>query len=671
MRFSILLVFLSHCFAVYGQSKLTEEMLWSLGRVNAEAISPDGRYLYYTVTTYQKEENKSNTQLYFMDLKGGNPHLVSDAQSYAGNVCFDGGGNPLYSKDGQAFHDLLQKNLGIPNLEYSNLMIAPNGNLIAFSRKVKIDKTCMDFYPDLNKSTAKIYDDLMFRHWKDWEDGSYHHIFIGKLSPEGITHEIDIMPGEPFHAPTMPSGGLDDLSWSPDSKWLAYVSVKKKGKDYAVSTNSDLFLYHVESNETQNLSSGMLGYDTDPRFSPDGRFIAWLSMSHDGFEADKKNLVVMELSSKKKYVLTNAWDETINQFIWSPDGRSIYCSVPYRGSVQLFEIKWDLDLSQNPPIRYRQITKTDADYGGPVGFHGKELICPRMDMNHATEIFGVDVQTGEERQITSVNNNAYQFISKSRIEKHWVKTTDGKDMLTWVIFPPDFDSTKKYPTLLYCQGGPQSHLSQYYSFRWNFQLMAAKGYIIVAPNRRGMPGWGSKWNEQISGDWGGQCMKDYLSAIDQISQKSYVDVSRRGAVGASFGGYSVFMLAGMHENRFKTFISHCGTFNLDSWYGSTEELWFANWDLKGPYWDKKNELIYSRQSPHRMVQKWNRPILIIQGGKDYRIPDTQAFEAFTAARLLNLKSRLLYIPDEGHHVLKIQNGLVWQKEFFRWLDETL
>lgn len=655
----------------FSQSLMTEELLWSLGRVHGEAVSRDGKYLYYTVTKYDKESNKSQTQLYMTPIQGGTSHLVSDARNYAGNVCFDGGGNLMYSKDGQVFHDLIQKNLGIPNLEYSNLAPAPNGKWIAFSRSVKIDKIRQDYYPDLDKSSAMIYDDLMFRHWKDWENGSYNHLFIGKLTPDGIDQEVDIMPGEPFHTPTTPSGGLEDFAWSTDSKWLAYVCVKKKGKDYAVSTNSEIYLYHPESNQTTNITEGMMGYDTEPSFSPDGRYLAWLSMERDGYEADKKNLIVMELSSRKKHTLTLNWDETINHFKWSPDSKSIFTNVPYRGNIQIFEIKWDLDLSQNPAIRYRQVTHTEHDFNDIVGFAGNELICSRVDVNQAAEIYAVELQSGSSRAITQVNADIYKLVQKSPVEKHWIKTTDGKDMMAWVIFPPGFDSTKKYPTLLYCQGGPQSALTQYYSFRWNFQLMAAKGYIVIAPNRRGMPGWGTKWNEQISGDWGGQCMKDYLSAIDYISAKPYVDVARRAAVGASFGGYSVFMLAGMHEKRFKTFISHCGTYNLESWYGSTEELWFANWDLKGPYWEKKNELSYTKHSPHKLIHKWDSPILIIQGGKDYRIPDTQAFEAFTAARLKNLKSRLLYIPDEGHHVLKIQNGLLWQKEFFRWLQETL
>ncbi|MBK9107836.1 MAG: S9 family peptidase [Saprospiraceae bacterium] len=671
MKFKYCLLFFLFTLNGFSQSLMTEDILWSLGRVNGEAISKDGKSLFYSVSRYDKESNKSQTQLYMLGIQGGNSQLVSDAKNYAGNVCFDGGGNLMYSKDGQVFHDLVQRNLGIQNLEYSNLMPSPNGKMIAFSRSVKIDKIKSDYYPDLDKSTAMIFDDLMFRHWKDWEDGSYNHLFIGKLTPDGIQQESDIMPGEPFNAPTSPFGGLDDLSWSADSKWLAYVCVKKKGKDYAISTNSEIYLYNPESNETVNISEGMPGYDKEPRFSPDGRFLAWLSMGRDGYEADKNNLIIMELSSRKKYTLTNSWDETINHYQWSPDSKSIFCNVPYRGSIQLFEMVWDLDLSQNPAIRFRQITKTDHDYNGIIGVVKNELICSRTDMNHAAEIFAVDIQTGQSRALTQVNADVYKLLQLSPIEKHWIKTTDGKDMLSWVIFPPGFDSTKKYPTLLYCQGGPQSALSQFYSFRWNFQLMAAKGYIVVAPNRRGMPGWGSQWNEQISGDWGGQCMKDYLSAIDQISAKRYVDLNRRAAVGASFGGYSVFMLAGLHEKRFKSFVSHCGTYNLESWYASTEELFFANWDLKGPYWDKKNELIYTKQSPHKLINKWDTPIMIIQGGRDYRIPDTQAFEAFTAARLKNLKSRMLYIPDEGHHVLKIQNGLVWQKEFFRWLNETL
>ncbi len=479
------------------------------------------------------------------------------------------------------------------------------------------------------------------------------------------------MSGEAYDAPTVPFGGAEDMSWSKDGKWLAYVCVKKKGKEYAVSTNSDIYLYHLETRQTQNVSQSLTGYDKEPQFSPDGKYVAWLSMGRDGYESDKNELIIMDLITRKQFNITRTWDETINHFIWSPDSRSVFCNLPYRGSVQLFEIALTNAFSDTPMPNYRQISQGDHDYATIIGISGDELVCTRTDMNHAPEVYAVNIQTGQARQVSRVNDAAYQGITPCPVEKQWIRTSDKKNMLAWVIFPPDFDPTRKYPTLLYCQGGPQSALTQFYSFRWNFQLMASKGYIVVAPNRRGMPGWGRQWNEQISGDWGGQCITDYLSAIDQVSKKPYVDVDRRAAVGASFGGYSVFMLAGLHENRFKTFISHCGSFNLESWYGSTEEMWFANWDLKGPYWNKKYAKAYQRHSPHRLVHRWNRPILIIQGGRDYRIPDTQAFEAFTAARMLGLPARLLYFPDEGHHVLKLQNGILWQREFFTWLRETL
>lgn len=652
-----------------AQNLLTPEILWSLGRVNGEALSKDGKKLYYTVTNYDVQKNKGNTQLYSLEISSGIIEKISEADSYAGNACFDSGGNLIYSKDGQIYHQLLQKSLSSKDLEYSNLLPSPNGQWLAFSRLVKVNTPKPDLYPDLQKSSALIYDDLMFRHWNVWEDGYSNHVFIGRISPDGVQTEKDILFKEPYDAPTMPDGGVEDYSWSVDSKFLAYVSVKKMGKDYAVSTNSDIYLYDNTTGKTINVSEGMMGYDKNPVFSPDGRYLAWTSMARDGYEADKNDIIILDLKSKIKQKLTNNWDETVNQFLWSKDSKFIYASLPYRGTVQLFSIS----IPENPqqPVQFKKITNTEHDYSNLIGIHNQTLYCHRTDMNHAAELFAIDILTGNATQLTHINTAIYEKLKMPIVQKKWIKTTDGKQMLTWLILPPDFDSTKKYPTLLYCQGGPQSALSQFYSFRWNFQLMASNGYIIVAPNRRGMPGWGSAWNEQISGEWGGQCMKDYLAAIDQVSESPYVDKNRRGAVGASFGGYSVFMLAGIHKNRFKTFISHCGTYNLESWYSSTEELWFANYDLKGPYWAKKKSKSYDKYSPHKLVNNWNAPILIIQGGKDYRIPDTQAFEAFTAARMHDLKARLLYIPDEGHHILKVQNGLVWQHEFYRWLKETL
>jgi dipeptidyl aminopeptidase/acylaminoacyl peptidase len=292
-------------------------------------------------------------------------------------------------------------------------------------------------------------------------------------------------------------------------------------------------------------------------------------------------------------------------------------------------------------------------------------------MNHAAELYGFNIKKGTERVITHTNDEIYNSIALSKIEKRWVKTTDGKEMLTWVILPPNFDSTKTYPTLLYCQGGPQSAVSQFYSFRWNFQLMAANDYVIIAPNRRGLPSFGTEWNEAISKDWGGQAMKDYLAAFDEISKESYIDQNNAGAVGASYGGYSVYMLAGIHEKRFKSFVAHCGLFNLESWYGSTEELFFANFDIGGPYWENPAPKSYAKFSPHKYAQNWDTPIFVIHGGRDYRVPDTQGMEAFQVAQLKGLKSRFLYFPKEGHWVLQPQNGLVWHREYFKWLDETL
>ncbi|MBK8449568.1 MAG: S9 family peptidase [Saprospiraceae bacterium] len=668
-------IFLFLCFLLpvfgFSQGLMTPELLWSLGRVQGETVSKDGKKVYYTVTRYLTDKNKGNTQLYVSDLQTGQSEQVSKAENYARNACLDSGGNLMYSNDGIIHHQLINKSLGIEKLEYSNLLPSPNGMWLAFSRSVKVNTPKQDLYPELSKSTALIYDDLMFRHWKEWEDGYANHIFLARMSPDGLQHEKDIMFKEPYDCPTMPDGGLEDINWSADSKFLAYVSVKKTGKDYAVSTNSEIYLYDVASGKTINISDGLQGYDKNPVFSPDGKYLAWTSMARDGYEADKNDIYIMDLQTKVRNKITAKWDETVNQFIWSKDSKALYCSLPYRGTIQLFELLIPTDIQKGNETKFRQITNTDHDYNYLIGLSNQHIICHRVDINHAVEIYSVDIATGVAKQITQVNTEVYSKIKMGTVEKQWIKTTDGKNMLTWVIFPPDFDPNKKYPTLLYCQGGPQSALTQYYSFRWNFQLMAANGYIIVAPNRRGMPGWGSAWNEQISGDWGGQCMKDYLSAIDQVSTKPYVDKSRRAAVGASFGGYSVFMLAGIHEGRFKSFISHCGSYNLESWYASTEELWFANFDLKGSYWQKKLPKSYTRFSPHKWINKWTSPILIIQGAKDYRIPDTQAFEAYTAARLHNIKSRLLYFQDEGHHILKVQNGLIWQAEFYRWLKETL
>jgi dipeptidyl aminopeptidase/acylaminoacyl peptidase len=477
------------------------------------------------------------------------------------------------------------------------------------------------------------------------------------------------MPNEPFHCPQKPFGGSEDYLWSPDSKNILYVTKKLSGVDYAVSTNTDIYQYNIETKKTTNLTVENKGYDTQPAFSSKGQ-LAWLQMKRDGYESDKNDIIVKIDGASVN--LTANWDGTVNSFIWQDKGTKIYYVAPINGTVQLFEIK--IPSNAEKISAPKQITNGQFDVNGIVGQTKNTLIASRRDMNHAVELYSINLKNGEMQQLTHANDDTYNSILLGKVEKRMIKTTDGKDMVTWVIYPPNFDPSKKYPTLLYCQGGPQGALSQFYSFRWNFQLMAANGYIIVAPNRRGMPGHGVEWNEQISKDYGGQNMKDYLSAIDELAKEPYVDNDRLGAIGASYGGYSVFYLAAIHQGRFKSFISHDGIFDWRSMYGTTEELFFVNFDLGGPYWDKNNaaaQKSHIQFNPAEKVSMWNTPILIIQGGLDYRVPIGQGLAAFQAAQVQGIKSKLLFFPEENHWVLDPQNSLVWQREFYKWLKETL
>lgn len=611
---------------------MTPELLWSLGRVSPVGLSEDGKELVYKVAIPDIDSNNFDTKAYKLELRSGEVAEINNPMDYAADPS-----------------------------------ISPDGDWKLTHKPVKTEKILgTDYYPNLPKSNAKIYDQLNIRHWDTWEKGFHNHVFVESLDGK---KSIDIMEGQNYDTPTEPFGGTEDYTWSFDGNSVIYVCKKLEGTAYVNSTNTDLYAYSLETGETKNLTDGNLGYDTNPTYSSKGT-LAWLSMERDGYESDKNNLKIMQNGVPVN--LTADWDNTVFSYAWSDDAKTIYIVAPTLGTIQLYSIEVPTQSNSKPTVV--QITDGQWDVTGIVGQAKNVLYVTRTDMNHATEIYAVSLKSGEMEQITHVNDAAYAKIALSTVEPRWIKTTDGKNMLTWVIYPPNFDPAKKYPTLLYTQGGPQAPLSQFYSFRWNFQLMAANGYIIVAPNRRGMPGFGREWNETISKDWGGMNMKDYLVAIDTLSKEPYVDTDHLGCVGASYGGYSAFFLEGISEGRFNTFISHDGPFDLRSMYGTTEELFFMNWDIGGPYWERSSKAVqkgYGLFNPINHVKDWETPILIIQGGKDYRIPVGQGIAAFTATQQLGIKSRFLYLPNENHWVLHPQNGLLWQHEFFRWLKETI
>jgi dipeptidyl aminopeptidase/acylaminoacyl peptidase len=619
---------------VFAQNKMSPELLWKLGRINPVGISADEKIVYYMVTKYEVLESKKKSTLYALNLTDGKVTEVEKALIKAKNI-------------------------------------SPDGISLLYSAEVKIKRTNgKDHYPELNNSNAYIYDNLHHRHWDSWEDGSYGHLFIVSAniaSDDSRNAVIDIMKDEPYDCPQKPFGADEDYIWSPDSKSIIYVCKKKFGTAYATSTNTDLYQYNLETKTTSNLTEGMLGYDTHPVFGSDGT-LSWLSMKKDGYEADKNDIII--LRNGRKINLTEHWDGSVEDYKWDKSAKKIYFTAAIKGTKQLFE----LTISENEKSNIKQLTNGDFDINSIIGQAENSLLVLRNDFNHASEIYAVGLGSGNMKQLSHVNNDIYNSISLCKSERRIVKTTDNKEMLSWVVYPPDFDPIKKYPTLLYCQGGPQSPLTQFYSYRWNLQLMASQGYIVVAPNRRGMYGHGVKWNEDISKDWGGQCMNDYLSAIDDISKEKYIDKNRIGCIGASFGGYSAFYLAGKHEGRFKTFIAHCGIFNLHSMYGTTEEIFFTDWDMGGAYWEKDNKAAqktYKDFNPINFVDKWDTPILIFHGGKDYRVPYSQGMEAFQAAQLRGIKSRFIYMPEENHWVQNPQTALLWHREFFRWLSETL
>ncbi len=643
----------------------TPELLWKLGRLNEVSLSPDGKTILFSITYYNVEENKGNADLYVMSAKGGKMKKITETPSSEYNPSWRPDGKKIgylfedqlweMNPDGSSKEQISHIEGGIGGFKYD-----PTLKRIIYIKEVKIDKTVHDIYPDLPKANARIINNLMYRHWNQWEDESYSHIFSANY-PD-FSNPIDIMKGEPFDAPMFPSGDITEIQYSPDGLSIVYACKKSVGKEYAVSTNSDIYIYSISTGKTINISESYKGYDLHPVFSPDGNKIVWGSMQTPGFESDKLNIFIYDLKKNTTENYSKTFDESASDFIFSPDGKKLYFISGINATYQVFV----LDIIKN---KITQLTSGIHDYKSFSLANGF-MIGVRESMIEPADIYSIDANTGVQTRLTNINQPLLNNIASIQVEQRWITTTDNKKMLVWVILPPNFDKNKKYPAVLYCQGGPQQAVSQFFSYRWNFQMMASHGYVVVAPNRRGLPTFGKEWNDQISTDYGGQNMNDYLSAIDEIAKEPYVDASKLGCVGASYGGFSVYWLAGHHNKRFKVFIAHCGMFNLESWYGSTEEMFFANHDLGGSYWDEKNSKSYNT-SPHKFVKNWDTPIMIIHGGNDFRIPYTQAMEAFNAAQLQNIPSKFLYFPDETHFVVKPQNAILWQREFIGWLDQWL
>lgn len=682
---------------------MTPEALWAMGRIGTAQASPDGKHIIYQVGYYSVKQNKGHQVIYIMDSEGkNNKMLTTSAKSETDAVWIKGGQKIAFLCDGQIWEmnpdgsgrkQLTNDKTGIDGFKFS-----PDEKYVILIKQIPYHGIIKEKPEDLPLTTGRVITDMNYRHWDEYVE-SIPHPYLAEVTSNGIGEGTDIMKGEPYECPVKPFGGAEQLAWSTDSKTIAYTSRKKTGINYAISTDTDIYLYNIESKQTVNICKpanykepeinmtksmknqavnseenlkNNPGYDVNPKFSPNGQYVAWLSMARNGYESDRNRLCVYNLKTGEKTYTTESFDSNVDDFCWSADSKTLYFLGIWHGCENIYQT----NLKGN----VMQLTDGWNDYGSVQMLNdGKKLLAERHSMSQASELYivtpGKKEKTAKVEQITFENKHLYDQMTFGKIQQRWTKTTDGKDMMYWIILPAHFDETKKYPTLLFCEGGPQSPVSQFWSYRWNMQIMAANGYVVIAPNRRGLPGFGSEWNEEISGDWTGQCMNDYLSAIDDACKNlPFVDKDRLGAVGASFGGFSVYYLAGHHNKRFKCFIAHDGAFNLESMYTDTEEAWFSNWEYDDAFWNKdmtENAKRTYANSPHKFVDKWDTPILCIHGEKDYRINANQGMGAFNAARMRGIPAELLLFPDENHWVLKPQNGVLWQRTFFNWLDRWL
>lgn len=682
--------------------RMTPEALWAMGRIGGAAASPDGKTIVYQVAYYSVKENKSHQTLYRVNADGKDTRALTTTAANESDAAWIAGGQRIaFLSKGQLWSmnadGTDRKQLTNSDIEIEGFSFSPDEKKVILIKSLPYHENIKKNPEDLPLATGRLVTDLNYRHWDHYVE-SVAHPFVANVTSNGIDKGIDIIDGEPYECPMAPFGGIEQLAWSPDSKSIAYTCRKKTGVDYAISTDSDIYLYDLSTGATRNICKPAnykapavnatkslknqavnhqegdcnVGYDTNPQFSPDGKYVAWLSMKHDGYESDRNRLCIYNLSNGEKFYAAESFDSNVDAFCWAADSKNIYFIGCWHACVNMYQTNLNGEV--------RQLTDDWMDFGSiqMLGSSGK-ILASRHSISQADELYiitpGKNVKKTKVSQLTFENEAFYKHLEMGKVQERWVKTTDGKQMQVWIILPPHFDSSKKYPTLLFCEGGPQSPVSQFWSYRWNFQIMAANDYIVVAPNRRGLPGYGSEWNEEVSGDWTGQCMNDYLAAIDDAANNlPYVDKERLGCVGASFGGFSVYYLASHHDKRFKAFIAHDGAFNLESMYTDTEEAWFSNWEYDDAYWNKDKSERARRtydNSPHRFVDKWDTPILCIHGEKDYRINANQGFGAFNAARMHGIPAELLIFPDENHWVLKPQNGILWQRTFFGWLDKWL